>query len=370
MNLATIPRASQPSLISYPNTTQDIGNIGDTITIHMNRASSDFTHTVRFAWGNKSETIATGVTDNIDWTLPMDFCDNIPSSQSGGGTIYVDTYSGDTFIGTKQVGFKANVPGSVVPSISSVSISEANSAVGLDVFVQNKSNLKVVTNASGSYGSWITSCKITGIDNITYWGTEITSSTLVNSGTKTVTILVTDSRGRTASTTITYTCVNYANPTISAATANRCNADGTDNDDGEYIKYTFRGSINPINNKNSRAYKVGYKLSTSDTYTYITIENDSYSIDKTSVIPNVVFSNNNSYDIQLFVQDKYMAVAQNIPVGTGFVLMNFNKSGKAMALGKKSEAGENEVLFEIEMPTKIEGVDVVMYDVIDEWEGV
>lgn len=370
VNPTTIPRASQPSLSASST------NIGSAVTIYMNRVSTSFTHTVRYAWGNKSGTIATGVADNVSWTLPMNFCDNIPSSTSGTGTIYVDTYSGSTLVGTKQVSFTGTVPSSVVPSISSVSISEANSAVGLDVFVQRKSQLRVKTNASGSYSSWITSCKITGIDNITYWGTEITSSTLVNSGTKTITILVTDSRGRTASTTKTYTCIAYSNPSISSASAVRCNEDGTSNDDGEYIKYTFKGTISSINNKNSKAYKVGYKLSTSDdAYTYISIENDSYSIDKTNiVIPNVTFSNNNSYNIQLLIQDKYMSVAQNIPVGTGFVLMNFNESGKAMAIGKKSEAEDNEKLLEVGMPIESDGAITLLnnqsYDAITKFRTI
>lgn len=338
----TIPRASQPSCITFPNTTQNVGDIGSKFTIHMNRVSDSFTHTVRYTWANKSGTIATGVTNNVEWTIPMDFCDNIGSAVSGTGTIYVDTYSGSNYIGTKSVNFTANVPNSVVPSINSVAISEANSGVGLDVYVQNKSQLRVITNASGSYSSWITSCKITGIDNNVYWGTDITSGILIGSGTKTITITVTDSRGRTASTTRTYNCIAYSNPQIISFGASRCNADGTENDNGESIKYSFKGSISSINNKNSKVYKIGYKHSTDNDYTYITIDNDDYSIDKSDVvISDIVFSNNNSYDIQFLIQDKYITVVQNVPIGTGKVLMNFNSNGKAMAIGKKSEREED-----------------------------
>lgn len=351
---STIPRASQPSCITYPNTTQNVGNIGGKFTIHMNRVSDSFTHTVRYAWGNKSGTIATGVTNNVEWTIPMDFCNNIGSAVSGTGTIYVDTYSGSNCIGTKSVNFTANVPSSVVPSINSVAISEANSNVGLGVYVQNKSRLRVVTKASGSYSSWITSCKITGIDNNTYWGTDTTSGVLIGSGTKTITITVTDSRGRTSSTTRTYNCVAYSNPKIISVSAERCNSDGTENDDGESIKYSFKGSISSIDNKNTKVYKIGYKHSTDSSYTYITIDNDAYSIDKSNVvISDIVFSNNNSYDIQFLIQDKYMSVAQNVPIGTGEVLINFHKSGKAMAIGKKSEAKDNQKLLEIAVPTEL-----------------
>lgn len=354
VSLPDIARASQPSCITYPNTTQNVGNIGGKFTIHMNRVSDSFTHTVKYAWGNKSGTIATGVTNNVEWTIPMDFCNNIGSAVFGTGTIYVDTYSGSNRIGTKSVNFTANVPSSVVPSINSVAISEANSNVGLGVYVQNKSRLRVVTNASGSYSSWITSCKITGIDNNTYWGTDTTSGVLIGSGTKTITITVTDSRGRTSSTTRTYNCVAYSNPKIISVSAERCNSDGTENDDGESIKYSFKGSISSIDNKNTKVYKIGYKHSTDSSYTYITIDNDAYSIDKSNVvISDIVFSNNNSYDIQFLIQDKYMSVAQNVPIGTGEVLINFHKSGKAMAIGKKSEAKDNQKLLEIAVPTEL-----------------
>lgn len=349
-----IPRASQPSCVTWPKTTQNVGDIGGKFTIHMNRVSNSFIHTVRYVWAGKKGTIATGVTTNVEWTIPMDFCNDIGSSTSGTGTIYVDTYSGSECIGTKSVSFTANVPSSVIPSISSVEISEGNSSVGVNVYVQNKSQLRVITNANGSYGSWITSCKITGIDNNTYWGTDITSGILIGSGTKTITITVTDSRGRTLSTTKTYSCVAYSNPQIISVSAVRCDSDGTENDDGENIKYSFKGAISPIENKNTKTYKIGYKHSTENSYTYITIDNDAYLIDKSDIIiPDVVFSNNNSYDIQFLIQDKYISVTQNIPIGTGKVLLNFHKSGKAMALGKKSEAGYNEELLEIELPTII-----------------
>ena len=55
--LDTIPRASQPSCITWPNHTQNVGSFGDTISIHTNRASSAFTHTLRYAFGSKTGTI-------------------------------------------------------------------------------------------------------------------------------------------------------------------------------------------------------------------------------------------------------------------------------------------------------------------------
>ena len=115
--LETIPRASQPSCITYPEHTQDVGEFGDTISIHMNRNSSEFTHTVRYAFGSASGTCinadtgkaATGIGTGFKWKIPEDLMDLIPASTSGSGTIYVDTYNGSTKIGTKSCGFTATV---------------------------------------------------------------------------------------------------------------------------------------------------------------------------------------------------------------------------------------------------------------------
>ena len=118
MSLTQIARASQPSCVTFPTTTEDVGYMGDTIRIHMNRASTSFTHTVRYAWGSKSGTIATEVGDNVEWTIPLDLATEIPNQYSGWGSIYCDTYYGSTYIGTKSVVFKASVPSSTAPAVT------------------------------------------------------------------------------------------------------------------------------------------------------------------------------------------------------------------------------------------------------------
>lgn len=109
LSAGTIPRASQPSCITYPNNTENVGPIGGSFYIHMNRKSGDFTHTVRYNWYNRNGTIATGVTNNCSWTIPEIFASDIPNSRSGSGTIYADTYNGNTYIGTKSCKFTCSV---------------------------------------------------------------------------------------------------------------------------------------------------------------------------------------------------------------------------------------------------------------------
>jgi hypothetical protein len=342
---ATIPRASQPSLVTWPNTTQDV-TIGNKIMIHMNRVSPNFVHYVYAKWGDKTVEIGTNVGDNIEWTIPLNFCDNIPNSNEGWGTVYVDTWSNGNHIGTKAVSFKGIVPSSVVPSISSISISAGNTTVPTSwgVYVQGKSQLKVTINASGAYGSTITTYKTTGIDSNTYWASSFVSALLQKTGTNTITVKIVDSRGREATKTVQYNCVAYNNPSISVATVTRCNADGTDNEEGEYVKYNFKASIAPVSNKNGSLYQLGYKTNNEDTYTYITIAQNTYSLDKKdTVISGVTFSADNSYDFHFYIGDTFVSTSSYQQLGTGFTLLDFNASGKGMAIGKVSEKDALEI---------------------------
>ena len=193
--LTTIPRSSSVSVGS--------GTIGSPVTINIDRQSPSFKHTVRYAWGNKTGTIASNVDTSTSWTIPLDFANDIPNSATSTGTIYVDTYSGSTLTGTQSVTFTATVPDTMKPTLSRVTLSDAstiaqNSIPNSDTFIQVISNIKVAFDgASGSYGSTITGyrAEIVGKNQ----ATNINGGTLgiMNySGTITVRASVVDSRGR------------------------------------------------------------------------------------------------------------------------------------------------------------------------------
>lgn len=110
--LDAIARASVPT-VNYA-----AANMGDTIAIYTNRKSTAFTHTVRYSFGAVSGTIATGVTDGCTWTVPQKLAEQIPNALSGKGSIYCDTYSGSTKIGTASVSFTALVAYPTAPTLS------------------------------------------------------------------------------------------------------------------------------------------------------------------------------------------------------------------------------------------------------------
>ena len=219
LSLTTIPRSSSVSV--------GAGVIGSSVTININRQSSSFKHTVRYAWAGKSGTIATNVDTSTSWTIPLDFANDIPNSASGTGTIYVDTYSGSTKTGTQSTTLTASVPSNLKPTFTGVSLSDLNGAAqnlipNGNTFIQVISNIKVAFNgAVGSYGSSITGyyAEIVGKN-------QSTSSNggglgIMNyHGTINIRARVSDSRGRWSDTKeVSVTVLEYFAPALSFSIA-------------------------------------------------------------------------------------------------------------------------------------------------------
>ncbi|NQP51192.1 hypothetical protein HO915_08260 [Streptococcus suis] len=195
--LTTIPRSSSVSVSP--------GVIGSALTININRQSSSFKHIVRYAWGNKSGTIATNVDTSTTWTIPLDFANDIPNSTSGTGTIYVDTYSGSTKTGTQSTAFTASVPDSIKPSLTGFTLIDGNTAArtlipGEQQFVQIVSNIAVhFGQATGAYGSTISGYYAEIVDRNQSTSQNGGSLGIMNyHGQVTIRARVTDSRGRTS----------------------------------------------------------------------------------------------------------------------------------------------------------------------------
>lgn len=328
----TIPRATTPTLSASSV------NMGSSITINMPRAASAFTHTLTYKFGNATGTIGSGLGTSKAWDVPLSLASQIPSGTSGTCTITCKTYNGNTLIGTKTVSFKANVPASVVPTISAVSMAETVSglAAQFGAFVQGKSKVKIGIVAAGAYGSIIKAYKTT-VDGKSYTGAAPVTGTL-SSGTKSVTITVTDSRGRTAKATKTLTVIAYAAPVIRGISAVRCLADGTENYDGTHGKIGFGFNISPVSSQNTSKYTLEYKARASSEWIKLK-EGTGYTL-STTLITDAALNVDSAYDVRLTVKDYFTTVTKTVEIPTAFTLLDFNASGRAMAFGKVSELAE------------------------------
>lgn len=252
--LPTIPRTS--------NVTCADGNIGSATTININRASSSFTHTISYDFQGLTGTIATKTSEiSIGWTLPTSFYSKIPNSKSGQGTISCQTYSGNTLIGTKTCTFNAFVVNSE-PSITATVVDNNSGSVAAtgdsNKLIKYISNAQVTVTATAKNSASISSVKVV---NGSKSATGSTTFSDVDSGT--FNLSCTDSRGLTASNTITKAIIDYINPAIVSAIFAR-QSTTSDIVNANISGKAFNGSFG--SKTNTFALQWRYKESTASSY--------------------------------------------------------------------------------------------------------
>lgn len=311
-------------------------DMGTAVTFTIDRAATTLTHKLTYSFEGKTGTIGSDIATSKTWTIPISLASAIPDRTGGICTITCTTYSGTTAIGSVSLQIVLHVPSTVAPSVDSITISEAASGIAdkFGVYVQSKSKLKVVIKASGVQGSTVKNYA-TKILGKTYNGETITSAEISSSGTVAVEVTVTDSRGHTSTSTKNVTVTPYTDPKITAFTAIRCNSDGTENDEGEHVKFTYRFAITTISDKNDKAHAIDYKATSDAEYTTLTSGN-TYTADATYVT-GALFDVDTSYQVRLAVTDYFKTVAYIIDVSTAFTLVDYHVCGKAMGIGKVSE---------------------------------
>ena len=332
----TIARAS--TISSVTGSVSVTGS--NAVTVSIDRKSSSFTHTVVFSFGSYSVTY-TGVATSQSYTIPQSWLNAIPSATSGTAKVTVTTYSGSTKIGSAvSKNFTVTVPASVVPTISSVAVADTSTAVysHFGNMVQNKSKPKFTITAAGAFGSTIKTYK-TVFEGKSYSGATPTAGVITGSGTVSAKITVTDSRGRTASTTKTWTVVAYTAPKITSFQGFRCLADGTENYEGTYLNAAINFSVSPVSQKNTAAYTVEYKLQSASAWTTLT-GGAVYALNDHIISASAILGIDNSFDIRLSVTDYFGTVRSTFEIPTAFTLLDFNASGKGIAFGKVSELSE------------------------------
>lgn len=148
-NLPTIPRASQPSIKTFPNNTPDF-NLGETITIHMNSVNGAFRHNVYFMYADKTYEIARDVQFNCVFDtnkIAEEIYKITTSKKAYSGQIKVDTIFNGNLTGSKTCHYNAHLVG-VEPTFTEFTCFDTNNVTkaitGNDqVFIQGQSRLGI-----------------------------------------------------------------------------------------------------------------------------------------------------------------------------------------------------------------------------------
>lgn len=358
----TIQRASQPSCVTYPNNTENVGPIGGSFYIHMNRKSSAFTHTVRYSWANRTGTIATNVTDNYYWTIPNDFASSIPNSNSGWGMILVDTYSGGTFIGTKSCKFVCNVT-DANPIFTNFNFEDVNqTTIALtgnnQKLIKNYSDLQVMVTSSNKAVAkkYATMNKYRATNgtlskDMSYSSTNNVSSILGKAESGVINIYAIDSRNnstlaiKNATEFINYTPLQKGNISVTRQ-----------NGISETVTLSFSGNIDLIDfgdvTNSIKQAKYRYKSTDSSTWSQyeditLTVDNNgefSYNEYVQGDLLNYGFDINNSYNFEVYVEDELSNVTFTANLNSGIPNIALHKNGVSI-MGKydETEGGEFQV---------------------------
>ena len=353
LSLTTIPRSSSVNV--------GAGTIGSSVTININRQSSSFKHTVRYAWAGKSGTIATNVDTSTTWTIPLDFANDIPNSASGTGTVYVDTYSGSTKTGTQSTTFMASVPGNVKPTFTGITLSDLNSAAqnlipSGNTFIQVISNIKVAFNgAVGSYGSSITGyyAEIVGKNQSTR--SNGGSLGIMNyHGIIKIRASVSDSRGRWSDTReVSVTVLEYFAPALSFSIARTGSTSST-------LTVTRNAKIAPLTVAGSQknSMRLTFKVARLGTNSY-TVDNGPATGSWTS-ISNLVNSQanlagnylaNQSWVVIGTLEDKFTRSDFMVNVATESVVLSYDRFG--VGVNKIRERGALDVKGDVYVNDKL-----------------
>ncbi|MBO7309498.1 MAG: hypothetical protein J6V38_07705 [Kiritimatiellae bacterium] len=329
--LDKIPRATTPTFGASTQT------IGSNVVINLPAADSSFYHTLTYSWGNLSGTIGTNLKTSKTWGIPITFCEGVPNGTQGTLFVTAETFmSNGTSLGKVTKSTPCNVPASVVPSISEIALSDSGGQVpsSWGVYVRGKSQLHVNVTAAGRYYSRIVGYSIKAL-GVTVTSNDSDVGIIPTAGTMNVEVTVTDSRGRTATSTKSITVEDYTEPTVESFSVERANSSGTATDNGTYAKIPLKVSASPISNKNTVEAKIYHMRSDATTWTLARTIPVAYSIDQTVMVANMIASR--SYAIKVEVVDVFGTTVAESTLNAEGAVMGWMPGGIGISFGKAAE---------------------------------
>lgn len=310
---------------------------GETVTISIN-GSSGQTYTARFGMWSEETVIATKTSNtSITWTVPSDWSEKyLKNMNETWGTLFIDTYQGSSKIGTQSERLDIYIPEGNAPVITKLVTAEMNTAkanaVGATPYYQQLSDIKMTATISTDTGSSLSTVTME-MDGETHIGNPVTFTKVPESGTRTVKVTATDTRGRTTTKNYTVTIEPYTLPSILSLSASR---DTGNEQIGKAIikaKHTKIGTTD----KNGMSVTVSIAESGSSSYSQVykaTSNVESYS---QTVTVGTALDAYKSYSVKVEVADKFFKNTAIATLSTATMTMVLGADKPAVGIGKVPE---------------------------------
>jgi len=309
---------------------------GTSIPVYITSDNPGFTHTIMWAYGAMSGTVAERTSNlNPAWFPDLAaFAYAMPNTATATVDYTCITYNGDAEIGRTDAQGPVWIPATVVPtlvaeSVTVTPVSAQATVTGWGVYLQAYSRAEVTFGSggyAGAYGSTITgftiACAGRSVTSAPY-RTDIFASP----GTYSIECTVTDSRNRKASVTKEISVLPYSAPFISGDHAYRCTASGEASDAGTCLYALAKANFSGVGGRNAATLRVGYRTGTNP-YTYVTLTSE------TAAVINAGLSLSSTYDVMLTISDELQAgpsIEMKIP--TKRKAFHIKTGGQAAAFG-------------------------------------
>ena len=316
--------------------------MGTTLTIMTSASLGGALVDLHYQWIGGQSLIASRISPGtFNWAIPIDLALQTPHNPALIGEIVADTFTPSGQALSKDVeNFTALVPESIVPTISEVTVSQADPNIISQfegAMIQGQSRAIISYKSMGTYGS-IISQEFVSTNNQLLQGSNVTTNPLLASGDNDYTITITDSRGRTAQLNGQFLVWAYAPPQISAFSVARCDQNGNLDTNGTYAMITVTASIAPLNGYNTVSWNYQFRPSGSSTWT--TLASGTTGFEQGGQMGPVGSGNFDiyqTYEFRLVATDFFQSTTASAFISTMFVLIDFNFGGSGMAFGKVSE---------------------------------
>ena len=355
VDLTQLKRADTISV--SPTSTLEVEN---SLAVTITRLpGTNYSHRVYYKTSSETEVnLVSPVDSGLSWTftLPASLASYTTSRTSFDLTIYCQSYSGSTALGTTTSITSCTIPdtASFRPQLSNLvhsDLTEYSSKYGQ--YLQSLSRLKFTCSLGYKFNATLKDIRVT-FDNqsaVVSTTSEVeTSYPVQGSGNVPVSIKITDSRGLSSTYTDTVPVTAYAPPIVTTAQALRKTQGGVVDSNGAYVGVDYTFLWTPLGTKNKITYELQYRDLKTAAFSYFDQANSSGSevilpaasrTYSTSVanLSNAL-STTQSYEFRLYVHD---TVSGNLGYYYPFYLysvsrlMHFGKDGESLGIGAQGE---------------------------------
>lgn len=331
--------------------TAKAGTLGTAQTLTINRADAAFTHTIQYTTGSTSGTIATKTSAvNVNWTPPLSLASQNTTGKTLSCKLTLTTYSGSTVLGTSETTISLTIPSTTAPTVTAAYQPEESPFDG--IYVQGKSKVKASYTAAGQHGASIKNY-VTTVNGkaTTHTAASFTSEVITSSGSISVAVKATDSRGYSTTKTETITVQPYAAPAVipvsgqTSIVCARATADGVLNDSGTYLRIRAGKKFSSVSGKNKCLLRFRYAEEGQGLGSWSVLLDKGSGSNEISTTLNLNLDPTKAYTVEIGVSDEVgSSAAIAFSIATQDVPLHLGNGGKNIALGRYCDhSGEKRI---------------------------